>query len=300
MRAMESAAGAKRVGTLSRAAFRAVTAGAAAVVLLSGCTAPDTADTTPSSVGTGLPSPHVHALDVDAETGQVLLATHGGLFDVTGQQARKVGPPNDLMGFTAGHSRNEFFASGHPGQGSTLPNPLGLIRSSDGGETWEAVSRQGQSDFHALAVTVSGIVAFDGTLRTSPDGKTWTDVNAGFEPAVLAGHPDSNIVLATTPAGVQRSVDGGATWTLDPAPPVIEFADFASPDQAAGVEPDGTVYVSTDAGATWTRTGQIEGQVQAISVVEGTAGKPEIWAATADAVIVSTDGGATFTSPGAS
>lgn len=273
----------------------ALAAAAALVLALSGCTTDTNAGSAEgASPGTGLPSSHVHGLDVNPETGQVLLATHEGLFDVTREPARKIGPTNDLMGFTAGRDRSQFFASGHPGQGSQLPNPMGLVSSSDGGATWQPVSRQGESDFHTLTTTAAGIVAFDGALRTSPDGKTWTTIDAPFVPAVLAGHPAGSTVLATTPAGIQRSTDGGATWMLNTDGTVIQFAGFASPGEAAGIAPDGTVHTSMDAGATWTRSGRVEGAVQAISVVKGAAGQPWIWAATSTGIVVSTDGGATF------
>lgn len=224
----------------------------------------------------------------------MLLATHDGLFDVTKRPATKIGATNDLMGFTAGQDRGIFYASGHPGKGSGLPNPLGLIRSSDGGKTWEQLSRQGESDFHALTTTKSGIVAFDGTLRTSPDGKTWKTVAADFAPAGLAGTPSSDTVLATTPGGLQRSTDGGATWTADASAPVIQFAAFASAGAAFGVEPDGAVHYSSDGGATWTRKGLINDEVQAIAATVDADGTPRIWAATADGIVVSTDDGATF------
>jgi hypothetical protein len=241
-----------------------------------------------------LPSSHVHGLTVDGDTGQVLLATHEGLFDVTKQPATKIGTSNDLMGFTAGQDQGIYYASGHPGPGSDLPNPLGLLRSTDGGKTWEKLSREGESDFHALTTAKSGIVAFDGKLRTSADGKSWKTVDIPFVPAALAGHPASDTLLATTRDGLQRSTDGGATWSLNSAAPVIQFAAFASPGEAVGVEPDGTVHTSSDAGETWTRQGGIEGEVHAIATVKGADGKPWIWAATSDGIVVSTDGGTTF------
>ncbi|WP_427008255.1 F510_1955 family glycosylhydrolase [Pseudarthrobacter sp. H2] len=267
------------------------------VLALAACTpVPDRAadaSATPQA-GTGLPSTHIHGLSVRRDTSQVLLATHHGLFDVTEKPASKIGGTNDLMGFTGAKDHGVFYASGHPGVGSEMPNPLGLIRSTDGGKTWEQLSRQGESDFHALTTTKSGIVAFDGELRTTPDGKTWKTVAAAFAPAALAGHPDSDTVLATTPEGIQRSADGGNTWAPVTSGPVIQFAAFASPGEAAGVEPDGTVRYSADAGATWTRKGRINGEVQAIAAVEGTDGNPWIWAATADGIVVSTDAGTTF------
>ncbi|KRE47614.1 hypothetical protein ASG92_10305 [Arthrobacter sp. Soil736] len=276
----------------------AVMASAAALLLaLAACTpaAEQSTDTSSSGqAGSGLPSAHVHGLSVNGGTSQVLLATHDGLFDVTKQPASKIGGTNDLMGFTAGKDSGVFYASGHPGNGSNLPNPLGLIKSADGGKTWEQLSRQGESDFHALTTTKSGIVAFDGTLRTSPDGKTWKTVAADFAPAVLAGHPDSDTVLATTPDGIQRSTDGGTTWVPVKSGPIIQFAAFANPAEAVGVEPDGTVQYSADAGTTWTKKGRIDSQVLAIAAVKGADGNPWIWAATPAGVLVSTDGGATF------
>lgn len=281
----------------SRSRVRATTvlaAGAGLIFALSACSPSSvTAGPAPAgSTGSPMPDAHIHGLSVSSQTGQVLLATHDGLFDMTKQTATKIGATQDLMGFTAGTDHDVLYASGHPGEGSDLPNPLGLIRSTDVGKTWEQLSRQGESDFHALTGTKSGIVGFDGTLRTSPDGKTWNTVAADFVPAVLAGSPTSDTVLATTPEGIRRSTDGGQTWKTVQTAPVIQFAAFASSTEAAGVEPDGTVHYSADAGATWTRKGRIEGAVQAVAAVKGA--HPSIWAATADGLVVSTDGGMTF------
>ena len=271
-----------------------ITAAAALLLALAACTSGSTPGTAPSTAAAALPSSHVHGLTVDRETDQVLLATHEGLFDVTKSPATQIGDTNDLMGFTAAAGQGVFYASGHPGPGSDLPNPLGLIRSVDGGKTWEQLSRQGESDFHTLATTKSGIVAHDGKLQTSPDGKTWSEVPAQFVPAVLAGNPETDTVLATTREGLQRSTDGGKTWQLNTAAPIIQFAAFASGTEVLGVEPDGAVHYSADAGNTWIQTGSIQGQVHAITAVKKADGKPWLWAATTEGLVVSTDGGATF------
>jgi hypothetical protein len=281
-----------------RARSAAMVAAAAGLALaLAACapaSGPATGTASTHQAANGLPSAHIHGLTANGNTGQVLLATHDGLYDMSKKPAVKIGGTNDLMGFTAGQDQGVFYASGHPGKGSDLPNPLGLIRSGDGGKTWELLSRQGESDFHALTTTKSGIVAFDGTLRTSPDGKTWKTVAADFAPAVLAGNSNSDTVLATTPAGIQRSTDGGSTWTLEKSGPVIQFAAFASPTEAIGVEPDGAVHSSADGGATWTRKGVTNGEVHAIAAVKGADGNLRVWAATAGGIVVSTDGGTTF------
>lgn len=165
------------------AAAAAVTA--ALILALSACTPGPTSETGgsgPSSAASHVPSSHVHGVSVDRDTGRVLLATHEGLFDVSKSPATKIGGTNDLMGFTAAADEGVFYASGHPGAGSDLPSPLGLVKSVDGGKTWEQLSRQGKSDFHALTAARSGIVAYDGTLRVSPDGRTWSDVAIDFVP----------------------------------------------------------------------------------------------------------------------
>lgn len=243
---------------------------------------------------------HVHGISVDPESSKILLATHDGLYDATADQAVKVSDSTiDLMGFTATAEPGTFYASGHPGPGSSLPNPVGLIQSTDAGKTWEPVSRTGESDFHALTVSGNSIVAFDGQLRTTAEGTNWSTSMATFVPAVLAGSPASTVVLATTEDGLQRSTDSGATWQAVPQSPIIQFAAIAAsthkaPTKAIGVEPNGTVHVSPDAGTTWAPAGKIGGQVQAVTAVESETGELKIWAATTTGVQVSTDEGVTF------
>ncbi|KNH16309.1 BNR/Asp-box repeat-containing protein [Arthrobacter sp. ZBG10] len=277
-----------------------LSAATALLLTLSACTSGTPTATTPTTAAAGLPSSHVHGLSVNPETDRVLLATHDGLFDVAKSPATKIGDTKDLMGFTAAADEGVFYASGHPGPGSDLPNPMGLIRSVDGGKTWQQLSRQGESDFHALAAGRSGIVAYDGSLLTSPDGKTWSAATAGFVPAVLAGNPETDTVLATTEDGLQRSTDGGKTWKLITTAPVIRFVAFASGSEVVGIEPDGSVQYSSDAGSTWTQSGHIDGQIQAITAVKRPDAKPSIWAATTEGLVVSHDGGEVFQAPAAS
>lgn len=280
----------------SRARQTAVAAVLTLPLVIAGCSAATPAvDPAPAANALG----HIHGISVDPATTKILLATHDGLYDATKKTAVKVSDTIDLMGFTPTAEPNVFYASGHPGPGSSLPNPVGLIRSADAGKTWQPVSRGGKSDFHALTSSGGGLVAFDGQLRTSSNGASWTNSPATFTPAVLAGSPASTVVLATTQDGVQRSTDAGKTWQPVSNSPVIQFAAFATsmekaPTEAVGVSPDGSVHVSTDAGLTWTATGKINGQVEAVTAMEGGAGKPWIWAATTTGVQVSTDGGATF------
>ncbi|MFQ4149570.1 F510_1955 family glycosylhydrolase [Arthrobacter sp. LAPM80] len=274
-------------------------AGAALVLplLLAGCTSATTPTPQTTLAST---TQHVHGIYVDQMSSKVLLASHDGLYAAAGKTLVKVSTDTiDLMGFTPTADPRVFYGSGHPGPGSALPNPVGLIRSTDAGKTWVTLSRQGKSDFHALSATDHGLVAFDGKLRTSADGITWETSSASFSPAVLAGNPATSVVLATTQQGLQRSTNSGSTWNAVPTAPLMQFVAFApspekAPTDAVGIAPDGSVHVSTDAGLTWTAAGRVKGEVQAVTALAQASGKPAIWVATADGVQSSSDGGATF------
>lgn len=272
---------------------------AATALALSGCSAPAPHPDS-SSQGAAAESPysHVHGISVDPATKTILIATHDGLYDATATTPVKLSETIDLMGFATA-TGSVLYASGHPGKGSTLPEPVGLIKSIDNGKSWEQLSRQGESDFHALTATASGLVGFEGKLLITADGVTWMKASTQFQPAVLAGNPTSDVVLATTQQGLLRSTDSGTSWAPVPAAPLMQFISFAGAGGQvaaimAGIAPDGTVYVSVDAGLSWAKTGSIIGEVETITALETSPGKPTIWAATTSGVMVSTDSGATF------
>lgn len=77
------------------------------------------------------------------------------------------------MGFTAAGA-DHFYASGHPGPSDDLPNPVGLIESTDAGETWQPLSPTGESDFHTLGAAGNQVYGFNGQLIGTDDGRNWT------------------------------------------------------------------------------------------------------------------------------
>ena len=101
---------------------------------------------------------HIHAVARDPKTGDLLLATHEGLFRHANGELLQNGPVIDLMGFTVAPD-GTYYASGHPGAGVDLPQPVGLITSTDAGRTWQVASRGGQSDFHALTAGPAAVQA---------------------------------------------------------------------------------------------------------------------------------------------
>jgi photosystem II stability/assembly factor-like uncharacterized protein len=243
--------------------------------------------------GVALPSRHVHGVTVNPADGQVYLASHDGLFRMTAKPER-VGPVINLMGFTVA-GPDHFYASGHPGTGTDMPNLVGLIESRDGGRTWTALSRQGQSDFHALAAAATGVLGFDGALRASADGRSWTQLAPPVAPHPLAASPDGRVIVATSERGPMRSTDAGKTWHRIAGAPLLQLVDWADTAQlVAGVTPDGQIAVSTDAGATWQLRGTVDGPPQALGVSGQSAGSLRVLVVNGARLLDSTDGGATF------
>lgn len=117
------------------------------------------------------------------------------------------------MGFSA--TAKNLYSSGHPAPGSDMVNPFGLIRSRDGGKTWEKLGLEGETDFHVLGTSwntnaiyvwnpaPSSRLKGEGLHYTLDDGTTWHhakgDGLAG-EPRAIAVHPDDpkTIAIATS------------------------------------------------------------------------------------------------------
>lgn len=225
---------------------------------------PEEVKTADAGLPRALPSSHVHAVSRDPGTGEILVATHEGLYVYGEGEPRRVGPSIDLMGFTVAGPRH-YLASGHPAPGVDLPQPVGLIESRDGGRTWTVLSRGGASDFHALAAGGGKVVGFDGALRVSGDGRSWRAGNLAAPPRALAASPDGRRVLATTADGLMSSDDGGARWSPVMDAPLLLLVDWAEGQAVAGLDTDGKVHVSHDGGATWRSTAVVTANVQAMT-----------------------------------
>ncbi|WP_298887756.1 F510_1955 family glycosylhydrolase [uncultured Serinicoccus sp.] len=267
----------------------AAVAAAALGLALAGC-AP-TADKGPSDTEAGIAITHIHAAVRDPGSGDLLLATHQGLFRQDGADLVAVGPVMDLMGFTV-DADGTYYASGHPGLQTDLPEPLGLITSRDRGVSWTVASRGGESDFHALTASTSTVTGYDGTLRTSSDRRTWQERPIAAPPRALAASPDGTL-LATTEAGLLRSTDDGATWsTLTPPEPAVLVA-WADTSTVVALTTGGRIATSTDAGQSWTLGATVLGEAGALSAGRTSDGALEVIAVVGDTVIRTLDEGAT-------
>lgn len=265
---------------------------------LAGCSGANVGSAATGSpvVATGLRLPaeaaHVHGAVFGQDHGTVLVATHGGLFRASERGVVRVGPDVDLMGFAQAPD-GALLASGHPDAASRLPSPAGLMSSTDGGQSWRARSRGGESDFHALTAAGAGAVGFDGTLRTTVDRRTWRVSSIDVQPFALAADPIGKAVLATSEQGLRRSTDGAQTFTPVDHAPLLMLVASSGARSFLGVTPEGRLWASADSGLTWAQRGSVTGSPQAL------AARAKQVAVVADQqVLVSDDEGATFTAIG--
>lgn len=213
------------------------------------------------------PLDHVHGLLVTREDALVA-GTHTGVVAIAADGAvSRVGDSrDDLMGMTGVPGTGVLASSGHPGVGSSLPNPVGLIRSDDSGLTWTSVALTGEVDFHALATDGAVVVGYGGgpgVLVSTDAGSTFTP-GAAIAPAALAiasGH-----VWATTADGVQHSTDNGRTFTVVDGAPFLLLVASGPDGSLWGVDTDGIAWRSTD-GTSWERRGAV-GPVEALAVAD--------------------------------
>ena len=235
---------------------------------------------------------HIHAVARDPKTGDLLLATHEGLFRHANGELLQTGPVIDLMGFTVAPD-GTYYASGHPGAGVDLPQPVGLITSTDSGRTWRVSSRGGESDFHALTSGPTSVVGFDGTLRSTTDGETWSTRTIPAAPRTLAASPQTGALLATTETGLLHSADDGRSWKGLTPPATALLAAWADEQTIVIATANGQIATSTDTGATWTLQPKRIGAPQALFARRGTDGQIETILVADGAVLRTVDGGAT-------
>jgi hypothetical protein len=170
---------------------------------------------------------HVHGLAYSPEGKYLYIPSHLGLAVYDHESWSKApGYMHDYMGFVG--TKDAFYTSGHPAMGSGFVNPFGLMKSVNGGQTWEKLGMEGETDFHNVAASynTNAIYVFNpapnskmksaGLYSTTDDGKTWRKAAAkglNSEPFTVAVHPDEpNKVAIAATDGLYVSEDGGDTF----------------------------------------------------------------------------------------
>src|SRR5262249_21683831 len=171
---------------------------------------------------------HVHGLSYSPDGKRLMVPSHHGLAVYeNGKWSKAPGPAHDYIGFSA--TAKNIYSSGHPPAGSGLVNPFGLLRSKDGGASWDKLGLEGQSDFHVMAngwntddiyvwnAAPNSRMNRTGLYCTLNDGFVWKRAAVrGREgnPHALAVHPDdAKSVAMATPEGVFESSDAGESFT---------------------------------------------------------------------------------------
>ena len=261
---------------------------AAATVLLltlavAGCS-PDSAESSSlPDVG------HIHHIAVDQEN--ILVGAHYGLFRYTADsQWQRMGDEFDVMGLSV--TPSGIVVSGHPGPGFPFPDPLGLLASNDGGETWQSVSLTGEVDFHYLTSSGNTLVGFDATnglMVTSVDGGLTWEILALPPISAIALHPDnpSQMVVISDGQGLV-STDGGETFQEFDLPPGTETLVWSNTGLLAAAALE--LHLAPAPGEAFTLLATFDGVVHTVAASANTIAV----ALHDDRVVASRDGGKTF------
>jgi hypothetical protein len=184
----------------------------------------------PQSTGSAVQFQHIHGLGFSADGQQLFVPAHNGfLIFRNGRWEVPDLPVHDYMGYSA--ADDGFYSSGHPGPGSNLINPLGLIRSTDGGQTFTTLDFEGETDFHLMSV--------------------------GYRNhAIYVVNPSPNSRLS---AGLHYSLDDGQNWEQSAGQGIsgspIQIAVHPTDAQTVALAAEGGLFLSNDYGDTFTRIG---------------------------------------------
>lgn len=190
--------------------------------------------------------PDLHGLSYSSDGQTLVAAVHDGLREYSnGEWSEPDVPKNDYMGYSA--VKDGFYGSGHPGPGSKLKNPLGIIKSTDNGKTVETVGLHGEVDFHSLSVgyETEDMYVFvpepnskmeeQGFYYSDDQAKTWNQMKmqeVSGSPAAMIAHPSEKGTLAIgTDQGLYLSENYGETFELILPDYDVSAAIFSSSDE---------------------------------------------------------------------
>lgn len=196
---------------------------------------------------------HIHGMGWDPDGAALTVATHTGLriFE-DNQWSESAGPAHDYIAYAP--TADGFYAGGSPAPSAPQGSPLGLVKSTDQGETLDMLSFEGESEIHFLGAgygTDAVYVVIDAETETAPpglhytldDGANWQTSAAQGITAVtiqLAAHPtDPAIIAFGTEGGVLLSTDNGNNF---------ERITEATPISAVTFSPaeEGVLYYGLD------------------------------------------------------
>lgn len=232
---------------------------------------------------------HIH--NVRAFGDQVILGTHEGLYLYQGKnKMKKLSSENfDVMGLAV--TDKTIYASGHPGAGSKLPEPVGLLMSNNKGGQWKQVALQGKVDFHLLEASKKEIYGGDsqsGKLMYSSDsGRTWRTIK---------NNQFSDIAINSKKIGEAYAIQQGALFStvnsfksekaIKTEFKVNSIEFLGATLYAAGGK---NIYSSQNGGKSWRTVATLSSEISLISI-----SSKILVAATANEILISRDLGKSF------
>jgi photosystem II stability/assembly factor-like uncharacterized protein len=250
----------------------------------------------------GLPYYSGFILPDPSSAGTILLDTGQGIFRSTDDGASWTNVEPNSNGSTARSLSNPWVVYTADG--------CSLYKSSDGGQTWNATYTNSAPCASVIAVSPvdpNTVMLFDGfaEYRSTDGGSTFS--SAITIPMSLAyggnsvASPDGSVYVVARYGGLYRSIDAGLTWAqlgsgVLPAE-MRGFAVGASTPSVLYVADGSNVYKSINAGKSWSEVGL--GTALDYLAVDPTNPQRVYGSSYRGALLVSSDGGATWASAGA-
>ena len=232
---------------------------------------------------------HIHS--VRAFGDQVILGTHEGLFRYVDQKTVQLMGPEifDIMGLAV--FGKKLYASGHPGPGSKLPEPVGLLLSTDSGKSWKKLGLQGEVDFHLLesaGADMYGVDSGSGNLMYSNNaGKKWTSRGKNVVSDIAINPLKGGAALALRDGKLIATQNSFTTMRNVNSTPAFTSLDWITGSLlATGGK---SLYRSTDSGMSWKKLSDFPEDASTV-----TQSAKIIAVVAGNSIYKSTDSGKTF------
>jgi len=232
---------------------------------------------------------HIHS--VRAFGDQVILGTHEGLFRYVDQKTVQLMGPEifDIMGLAV--FGKKLYASGHPGPGSKLPEPVGLILSTDSGKSWKKLGLQGEVDFHLLesaGADMYGVDSGSGNLLYSNNaGKKWTSRGKNVVSDIAVNPAKVGSALALRDGKLISTQNSFTKMRNVNSTPALTSLDWITGSLLASGGK--SLYRSTDSGMSWKKLSDFPEDASTV-----TQSAKIIAVVVGNSIYKSTDGGKTF------
>ena len=177
-----------------------------------------------------------------------------------------------------------------------------ILRTTNGGSVWSAVSSGTTTDLYAVRFTdpeVGFVVGYDGTILHSSDGGvSWTAQPSGSSDALysLSSPTEHDVWVAGNYGTIIHTTNGGNNWILRSntvTSNLLNSVSFSDSRLGWAVGSDGVILHTTDTGETWdVQVTGTSSDLNSVHFVDSTNG----WAVGDDGTVLKTvDGGEVWT-----